>query len=52
MLSAQLNTIHNLRYYQTLMAGLREAIAEGELEAFADKFYLKQAAGDSRGLNP
>ena len=29
MLSAQLNTIHNLRYYQTLMAGLREAIAEG-----------------------
>ena len=25
---AQLNTIHNLRFYQTLMAGLREAIAE------------------------
>ena len=52
MLSAQLNTIHNLRYYQTLMAGLREAITEGKLDAFTDKFYLKQAAGDNRGLNP
>jgi queuine tRNA-ribosyltransferase len=42
MLSAQLNTIHNLRFYQTLMAGLREAIAETRLEAFADEFYLQQ----------
>jgi queuine tRNA-ribosyltransferase len=42
MLSAQLNTIHNLRFYQTLMAGLREAIAESRLEAFADEFYLQQ----------
>ena len=52
MLSAQLNTIHNLRYYQTLMAGLRDAIAEGELDAFIDKFYRKQAIGDKGGLNP
>jgi queuine tRNA-ribosyltransferase len=52
MLSAQLNTIHNLRYYQALMAGLRDAIAEGELDAFADKFYRKQAIGDKGGLNP
>ena len=43
MLGAQLNTIHNLRYYQTLMSGLREAIAEGRLEAFADEFYIQQA---------
>lgn len=43
ILGAQLNTIHNLRYYQTLMAGLREAIAEGRLEAFADEFYIQQA---------
>ena len=42
MLSAQLNTIHNLRYYQTLMAALRVAIAEGRLEAFADEFYQQQ----------
>ena len=42
MLSAQLNNIHNLRYYQTLMAALRDAIAEGRLEAFADEFYQQQ----------
>ncbi len=43
MLSAQLNTIHNLRYYQTLMADLREAVAEGRLDAFAEEFYAQQA---------
>jgi len=43
MLGAQLNTIHNLRYYQTLMEGLREAITHGRLDAFADEFYAKQA---------
>jgi queuine tRNA-ribosyltransferase len=48
MLSAQLNTIHNLRYYQTLMAGLREAIAEGRLDAFADEFYAKQAPAKAK----
>jgi queuine tRNA-ribosyltransferase len=35
MLGARLNTLHNLHYYQELMAGLRAAIAEGRLEAFA-----------------
>ncbi|HQX89164.1 MAG TPA: tRNA guanosine(34) transglycosylase Tgt, partial [Moraxellaceae bacterium] len=39
MLSSQLNTIHNLRYYQTLMAGLREAIEQGTLQRFVDAFY-------------
>ena len=52
MLSAQLNTIHNLRFYQRLMSGLRDAITEGQLDAFADEFYRKQAIGDSGGLNP
>ena len=52
MLSAQLNTIHNLRFYQTLMAGLRDAIAQGKLDSFADEFYRKQAIGDGGGLNP
>jgi len=42
MLGAQLNTIHNLRYYQTLMAQLREAIAAGRLDAFVKDFYRKQ----------
>ncbi|MGB0668897.1 MAG: tRNA guanosine(34) transglycosylase Tgt [Porticoccaceae bacterium] len=48
MLGAQLNTIHNLRYYQRLMAGLREAIAEGRLDAFADEFYAKQAMAKAK----
>ncbi|HAZ80157.1 MAG TPA: tRNA guanosine(34) transglycosylase Tgt [Porticoccaceae bacterium] len=51
MLSAQLNTIHNLRFYQNLMAGLREAIAIGRLDEFADEFYRKQSIADGRGLN-
>ena len=43
MLGAQLCTIHNLRYYQKLMSDLRQAIAEGRLDAFADEFYAQQA---------
>lgn len=42
ILGAQLNTIHNLRYYQTLMAGLRGAIERGQLAAFTEQFYLDQ----------
>lgn len=33
-LGARLNTIHNLRHYQQLMAGMRAAIAAGVLAAF------------------
>lgn len=39
ILGARLNTIHNLRFYQRLMAGLRQAIEEGKLEAFVADFY-------------
>ena len=42
MVGAQLNTIHNLRYYQTLMAGLRKALDEGRFDAFVDEFYAKR----------
>jgi queuine tRNA-ribosyltransferase len=38
ILGARLNTIHNLRYYQTLMADLRSAIAAGRLKGFARDF--------------
>ena len=34
MLGARLNTLHNLHYYQELMAGLRAAIAGGRLADF------------------
>lgn len=41
ILGARLNTIHNLRYYQTLMAGIRKALAEDKLESFVRDFYSK-----------
>ncbi len=43
MLGAQLNTIHNLRFYQNLMQGLREAIEQGRLTAFVAAFQARQA---------
>ncbi len=46
MLGPILLTLHNLTYYQELMAGLRAAIAEGRLEDFAAAFEAEQAAGD------
>jgi len=42
MLGAQLNTIHNLRYYQTLMSDLRGAIETGTLSRFVAEFYRQQ----------
>jgi queuine tRNA-ribosyltransferase len=44
MLGAQLNTIHNLHYYQSLMAGLREAIEQGRLSVFVSQFQHDQQA--------
>ncbi|MDP6708846.1 MAG: tRNA guanosine(34) transglycosylase Tgt, partial [Alphaproteobacteria bacterium] len=46
ILGAMLLTGHNLTYYQDLMAGLREAIAESRLDAFAASFAAVEAAGD------
>jgi len=44
MLGAQLNTIHNLHYYQRLMADIRAAIAAGRFDAFASEFYRRYGA--------
>jgi queuine tRNA-ribosyltransferase len=38
ILGARLNTIHNLHYYLWLVAGMREAIAAGRLEAWTAEF--------------
>jgi queuine tRNA-ribosyltransferase len=35
ILGSRLNTIHNLHYYQHVMAGLRAAIEQGKLDEFA-----------------
>ncbi|MFC4701913.1 tRNA guanosine(34) transglycosylase Tgt [Glaciecola siphonariae] len=42
ILGARLNTIHNLRYYQSVMEGLREAIEHNRLEEFVAEFYAKK----------
>ena len=39
MLAPMLGTLHNLRYYQRLMAQMREAIAAGTFQAFRGSFY-------------
>ncbi len=43
ILGAQLNTIHNLFYYQALMAELREAIAAGRLAGHVAEFHQQRA---------
>ena len=47
ILGAQLNTLHNLHYYQSLMAELRDAVANTRLTAFVDAFYAQQSRGDN-----
>jgi queuine tRNA-ribosyltransferase len=43
ILGARLATIHNLRYYQALMARIREAIGAGRLENIARELELRDA---------
>ncbi|MEC8428121.1 MAG: tRNA guanosine(34) transglycosylase Tgt, partial [Pseudomonadota bacterium] len=38
----QLNTIHNLRFYQTVMAQMREALSNDTFDDFLKEFYGKQ----------
>ena len=42
ILGARLNTIHNLRYYQLVMQGLRDAIEKGQLDEFVTEFYRQK----------
>ena len=54
ILGARLNTIHNLFYYQELMAGLRAAIETGQLAAFGSRFRERRMLESSvdSGPNP
>ena len=45
ILGARLMTVHNLRFYQKLMQGLRVAISAGQLEAFAEAYLEKLVSG-------
>jgi queuine tRNA-ribosyltransferase len=44
ILACQLNTIHNLHYYCSLMADMRQAIAEDRFLAFRKEFYSRRAS--------
>ncbi|WP_193142224.1 MULTISPECIES: tRNA guanosine(34) transglycosylase Tgt [unclassified Meridianimarinicoccus] len=46
IISSMLLTWHNLHYYQELMQGIRDAIAEGRFAAFQDAFHAQRAEGD------
>ena len=52
ILGARLNTIHNLHYYQELMAGLREAIAARSLEAFSAGFRTRRMVESQTSQSP
>ena len=43
MLGSRLNTIHNLTYYQRLMAGMREAIGHQSLADWIRDFYNRRS---------
>ena len=42
ILGARLNTIHNLKYYQDLMKGIRSSIDENRFEDFVEEFYSRR----------
>ncbi|KON81050.1 tRNA guanosine(34) transglycosylase Tgt [Azoarcus sp. PA01] len=45
ILGSMLNTIHNLRYYQTLTAELRTAIATGDFDSHVARFHSDRSTG-------
>jgi queuine tRNA-ribosyltransferase len=48
MLGAQLNTLHNIHYYQKHMRDIRSAIEQNALSSFAEAFYdAQQSRGES-----
>lgn len=47
ILGAQLNTLHNLHYYQSLMREMRDAIDQGRLEAMIATFHARRCAHPS-----
>jgi queuine tRNA-ribosyltransferase len=42
ILGSHLNTVHNLFFYQRLMAEIRAAIEAGRFESYASEFYARQ----------
>ena len=51
ILAYQLNSIHNLHYYCSLMADMREAIQQDRFLAFRSEFY-RQRSGQPTAMQP
>ena len=51
ILGSQLNTIHNLRFYQQHMQNIRDAIADNRLAQYAEEFYRQQGI-DKQNQSP
>jgi queuine tRNA-ribosyltransferase len=51
ILGAVLLSWHNLAFFQALMAKLRAAIADGQLERFAADFHARYRARDGQGVS-
>lgn len=45
ILGSMLNTVHNLHYYQTLMAELRSAIEQDDLPGYSARFHAERSRG-------
>jgi queuine tRNA-ribosyltransferase len=52
ILGAQLNTIHNLYFYQRLMREIRAAIEAGRFAAYAAEFYALLGEGSGSKAEP
>lgn len=50
MISGMLLTWHNLHYYQEIMQGMRDAIAEQRFDAWEADFHAQRAEGDIERL--
>jgi len=46
MISGMLLTWHNLHYYQELMQGMRDAIADGRFAEWEADFHALRSLGD------
>lgn len=46
MISGMLLTWHNLHYFQEIMAGMRDAIADGDFDGWERHFHAQRACGD------
>ena len=42
LLSYRLNTLHNIHYYTSLAAGMRQAVLDGRFDSFREKFYSER----------